>query len=132
MGSEERVLTLKEWNGFLNRLYYAIKSWLVECKQCNLRSVHVKKKQIWKTKFLTWFFFSSKFGFFFLKKKPNLQIWFFFISEKKTKFEFGLFLLWIWIFSEENCFWYISEVFSSEKIQIHKRKRPNSNLVFFF
>ena len=55
----------------------------------------------------------------------------FFISEKKTKFEFGLFLLWIWIFSEENCFWYISEVFSSEKIQIHKRKRPNSNLVFF-
>ena len=62
-----------------------------------------KKPNLSLLNFFLGFFFFFKFGFFFWKKKPNFQICFFFISEKKTKFEFGLFLLWIWIFSEENC-----------------------------
>ena len=85
-----------------------------------------KKNKFEKTEFFSCFFSPSNLDFF-SEKKTNL----FFFYFRKKKFEFGVFLLWIWIFSEENCFWYISEVFSSEKIQIHKRKRPNSNLVFF-
>ena len=90
-----------------------------------------KKPNLSLLNFFLGFFSSSNLDFFFWKKKPNFQIWFFFISEKKTKFEFGLFLLWIWIFSEENTSDMYQKQFSSEKVQIHKRKRQNSNLVFF-
>ena len=44
----------------------------------NIRSVHVKKTKFEFTKNFSWFFFSFKFGFF-SKKKPNLQICFFFL-----------------------------------------------------
>ena len=50
-----------------------------------------KKPNLSLLNFFLGFFFSFKFGFFFLKKKPNFQICFFFFHFRKKKFEFVFF-----------------------------------------
>ena len=92
----------------------------------NYRSVHVKKTKFEFTKFFSWFFFSFKFGFFFLNK---IRIWFFssekiqIHKEKKTKFKFGF-------FSEikKNQIWKFGFFFLEKKSKFEGEKKTKKKI----